>query len=603
MRRIWWLGLGLVGLSLGMDGPTPPPAGRVESISSGDGGTIAGRLVGDSAAGFRFEPTPGQRGNPASLPLSSAGQISFDGPVVGPVGFPPIRVELGYAGRISGRLGQADDGLIRLEDGPGGAKVEIVRAGASSLSQRPGEAVVVRDGWESLDPNRWAFTGEPLLVESQRLEGSRALQLPANGAAITHTLTTPIASGRLEVAFHDPGGIVAGQLWFVDLMFRGSEGAESVRAVLNAAEETLGVQSIGGSALPVQLLTRKPGWHRLVIRFGPETELAVDGNELAHGRGPGGPLVEVRLAHQAIAVGADVPAEPAMSIGFDDFRLVRLAEPVGGLEVAPQLDDVRLIDGDQIFGRFRSADADTIRLGVDGRDIPLAWTEAASVQFRREPRQGRLVDGTLVQVEWRPGLDSRDLDAIDGALLAASETSLTVATAYAGDLTIPRSRVKRLKAVGRGTRVVIDPHAHHLGNDISVIPPLLDPPYPEGGTLERTLTLDKIPDPVTNPASLVLDIVQVIGAETGDPQLAALVRKGELRTNVLVNGQMVDFLNKHITTRNELPERIRLSLPAGLLHPGVNAIRIEQIGQQTDPKELDDLGILQLAIEFNPIKR
>ena len=40
------------------------------------------------------------------------------------------------------------------------------------------------------------------------------------------------------------------------------------------------------TALAVQRLARQPGWHRLSVRFGPDlTEVAVDGNELAHGKG------------------------------------------------------------------------------------------------------------------------------------------------------------------------------------------------------------------------------------------------------------------------------------------------------------------------------
>ena len=606
--RPWWSGglglaLALVGFGLGADGPAVST--RTESIARGDGGTIQGRVVGDPRSGFRFEPTPGQPGNPASLPLQAAGTIFFDGPAADPAVFPPIRVELGADGRISGRLGRADAAAIHLEDGPGGARVEILHAGAASLAQRPGEALVIRDGFERLDLQRWSLIGEPEMVQNPHLEGDRALRLPAEGAAITATLAEPVASGRLEVAFHDPGTTAIGHQWFVDLFFRGVEGPESVQVLLDAGEESLGVQSRGGSAIAVQRLARKPGWHRLAVRFGPETELAVDANVLAHGRGPGGPLVEIRLAHRAVESGPDQHPPPAteMAIGFDDLRLVRLAEPVGGLEIAPRIDDVRLIDGDQIFGQFRSADADSVRLEIDDHEIALAWSEVASIQFRRDPAQGRLIDGLLVRVEWRPGPDPRDRDAAEGALLALTDATLTLATPYAGDLTIPRDRLQRLKVVGRGTRLVVDPHAHHLGDDITVIPPLLDPPYPEGGTLERSFTLETVPDATRSPASVVFDVVQVVGAETGDPNYSPLVRKGELRTNIQVNGQAVDYLNRHITTRNETPERVRLNLPPGLLHPGTNTIRVEQVGLKDDPNEFDEIGILSIAIEFAPPPR
>jgi hypothetical protein len=166
-------------------------------------------------------------------------------------------------------------------------------------------------------------------------------------------------------------------------------------------------------------------------------------------------------------------------------------------------------------------------------------------------------------------------------------------------LTISRERLRKLKVLGSGRRIVLDPTAHHLGNEVSVAPPLLDPPMPEGGILERTFTLDVVPEGKT--ASLVLDVVQVVG-EANSLTFSDLVRKGEIRTNVKINEKPVDYLNRHITTNNEIPERIRLTIPAGLLRPGDNKLRIEQVGKAGDPEELDDIGILTIAVEFQAAK-
>jgi len=82
-----------------------------------------------------------------------------------------------------------------------------------------------------------------------------------------------------------------------------------------------------------------------------------------------------------------------------------------------------------------------------------------------------------------------------------------VATPYAGLLTIPRDRLTRLEVVGDGLRVVVDPKSHHLGDNIATMPPLLDPPQPEGGVLERSVEFAKVP---AGKAFLVLDVVQVV---------------------------------------------------------------------------------------------
>jgi hypothetical protein len=596
LQKLCWLAA--FGLLSGLASPASgqaklPGQARHESIARSDGDSTYGRVSGDAKGGFKFTPTGG-------LPVVSlevAGTVTFDGPGADSgAGYPPMRVLLGLDQQISGKLGTVDDQSIRLEDGPGGKAVVTARAGAIALAQRPGEALVFQDGFETLDPAHWSHVGEPSIVDQPHVAGSKSLALPAGGSAVTYRLTEPVASGRLELAFHDSGQVIAGQQWFVDLLFRGSSGEESIRLVLDWAEESLAVQSSGSHSLAVQRLARKPGWHRLGARFGPQTELAVDGLELAHGRGPGGPLIEIRLANRSTG-NADPPRNAAVQ--FDDLRLVRLAEPVGGLEATPQVDDVRFVDGDQVFGRLRSADAEVVTLRVDKTEVVLPWTEVASLAFRRAPEQGNPIEGLLVRLEWRsaPGNDPRDLDQVEGALLAVSDAAFTLATPYSGELTIPRDRLRKLKVLGSGRRIVLDSTSHHLGNnDTSKELHVLDPPLPEAGFLDRTFTLDRVPEGAS--AWLVLDVVQVVG-EANSLAFSEFVRKGELRTNAKINDKFVDYLNRHITTKNETTERIRLPIPPGLLRPGENKLRIEQVGKAGEPEELDDLGILTIAVEFD----
>jgi hypothetical protein len=96
---------------------------------------------------------------------------------------------------------------------------------------------------------------------------------------------------------------------------------------------------------------------------------------------------------------------------------------------------------------------------------------------------------------------------------------------------------------------------------------------------------------------LTFDVVGVEGEASPLP-FAAELRRGGLRTYVILNGRRVDSFNRHITSKNEAPERIRLALPAGLLRPGENRLRIEQVGKLKEPEVLDDLGVLGIAVEF-----
>ena len=566
---------------------------RAETLENMDGSRVAGALTGDRARGFRFEPA----GPSAPIRLEKGSVVTFD--CAGPAAFSgpaPFRIELGLDGRISGRLGTVGETKIELVESSAGAAVSVLRGGARGLVQRPGEIQVIEEGFESIDGTRWAENGDPDIVNEPRVAGRHSLKLPAGGSSMTARLADPIGTGRLDVSFHDDGLVVAGQQWFLDLFFQGPAGPETVRSVLGWAEESLAVESPRGPALAVQRLARKAGWHRLSVRFGPsETEISVDGNDLAHGKGPSGPLAEVRLATFSLGK-AEPPAQ--LAAHFDDLRLVRFPEPAGALEVDAAQDEVRLASGDQVFGTIRAVDADRVTLFVQGREVRLRWSEVAGLYFRRVPVQSQPVSGLLVRLEWRaaPGNDTRDLDQAEGALTAVTAAGLTLDVPYVGPLTVPRDRLLRLKVEGPGERIVIDPTAHHLGNDIVSMPPALDPPQPEGGVLEQTFALVKVP---AGPAFLALDVVQVSGEASGLP-FSNLVKEGYLRTNVSLNGTAFDYLNRHITTKNEGVERVRLPIPAGLLQPGKNRVRFEQKGTANNPNYLDDLGILGMALEFEP---
>jgi hypothetical protein len=366
--------------------------------------------------------------------------------------------------------------------------------------------------------------------------------------------------------------------------------------VLGWSEESLAVETVGGPALAVQRLARTRGWHRLSVRFAADRcEVGVDGNELAHGKGFGGPVTEVRLATSS--TGKSEPPDD-LATRIDDLRLVRFAEPIGELEIDASQDEVRLTGGDQVFGKVTEADSERVRVSVDGRDVSLEWSEVSGLYFRRDAAPGALVSGPLVELSWKsaPGNDPRDLDRVEGALTDISPTVLTLATPFAGMLNVPRDRVTSLRLVGRGARLVLDNAAHHLGDSISTVPPLLDPPQPEGGVLERSFEIDPLPDA---PVTIVVDVVQVVG-EAAELPYAALIKKGELRTNVSVNGSPFDYLNHYITTKNEVPERVRLTVPKKLLRNGKNLIRFEQVGIASDPNFLDDLGLLGIAVEIEP---
>jgi len=567
---------------------------RVESLERPGGQRVQGRLTGDARTGFGFIPSDAS--SPRALEPGSVVHFNGSGPDA-LANTPPFRVLIGNALRLSGSLRGISRTTVRLGVSWQAGEVSLPRPGVQAVIQRPGEARVLVDGFETLDASRWTLSGKPSLVEQPHLSDQRSLRLPAGGASLLHRLEEPLATGRFELAFLDDGSVVAGQQWFIELTYQGLTGKSVWRVVLGWSEESLAVESPSGPTLAVQRLARTPGWHRLALRFGPDqTEISVDGKELAHGKGPEGPLTTIRLASATAAPGSGAKGPPPKAGHFDDLQLIRFAEPPASLELDIAQDEARLVVGDQLYGDIGQADGERLNMTVLGESISLSWSEVAGVYFRRSPAAGAPVEGLLVRVEWRsaPGEDPDNLDFAEGAVTALTEKALTLATPYSGSLSIPREHLHALVVLGQGRRLLIDPAAHHLGDELSTIPPLLDPPQPEGGLLERTIELAEVPD---RPAFLVLDVIQVV-SETGDFQFSKRVLEGELRTYAVVNGRRVDYLNRYIKTRNETTERIAIPMPKGLLHPGKNTVRLELTPTADRYKQLDDLGVLQIALEF-----
>jgi hypothetical protein len=561
---------------------------KAETLTVDEQRPVRGRLVGLARGELAFLSE--HDGKPRAL---ERGAVVTFAPADGEpaAASAPFHVLLGAGGRLSGRLLEVTASEIRFAEGPSDKPFTVARGGAVAVVQRPGEALVVFEPFDTLLGRGWSLTGEAEIDADERASASKSLKLPSHGASVTLKLPEPIGSGRFEVSYYDGEEVVAGCRQLVDLSFRlPSHELAPIRVILGWNDETLAVESPQGPALAVQRLSRRKGWHRLGIQFGPERlDIQVDNEVLAHGNGPTGPLSEIRLATEVLRNGKPSSNQNAR---FDDLQLVRIASPPGRLNVDPSQDEARMITGDQTFGWVVKADAKRVILEQDNKEIPLPWSEVAGIYFRRRAETAAPIDGTLVRAEWKSKAppQRRESDLIEGALVGVTDSELTFAVPYAGLVVVPRDRMIRVEVIGRGRHLVIDPHAHHLGDRIVSD---LDPAQPEGGAYELEFNLRQVPEA---PATLVLDVVQVVG-EAGDA-FSPQVKNGELVTRVLLNGKAFDTLNRHIRTKNDTPERIRLSIPAGALRAGKNLLRFEQEGTKMDPAKRDNLGLQGIAVDF-----
>lgn len=585
------LGVLLAASSLGPQAPpssaSPPPFRPVESIRSVTGAPIVGRIEGDAAGGFRFRPD--QDGD--LRPLEQIERVEFSlPPAPGGPPEPAFHVRIGPGDRISGRFDRLDEESVTLDPGPGGRPLRMARSGVLSISQSPGEVLVLAEGFETFDTAEWQRTGDPAVAPPETArEGKLALRLPAGGSGIERTLDEPLPSGRLDLDVLDDGHLSAGHRWVVELAFRSPSGESVIQVVPGWDANVLAVRTRGtGPPLAVQPLERKSGWRRLSVQFeAMRTAIAIDGQELAYGDGPGGPLVRLRLATEPAA--SDAKGSPAAVL--DDLRLVRFAEAPGPAIRDVDQDELRMPTGDQLFGTLLAADETTVRIRILERDASLSWRDVEGLYLRRAPTPANPVDGLWVRVRWASDSASgAPGDRVEGALVRVDDESFVVATPYAGEVAVPRGQTRELQVLGRLSRQVLDPTPHHLGSAVSAS---LDPPQPEGGTLELVFEHARTG---FEPTDLAIDVVQAIGIE-GDLLFSEAVRRGELVTHLALDGKRFDVLNRHITRLNDSVLRLRIPLPPGRLEPGRHTLRFEQAGTRDDPTKLDNLGILCIALE------
>jgi hypothetical protein len=502
---------------------------------------------------------------------------------------PPFRLELGHGQAISGSLEGIDSTSIRFRPEFADESVSIQRGGVVAVLQRPGQARVLAESFEAIDPSRWHVEGSVDVIEEPRILPSKAAKLKAGGSSLAMHFPEPIDAGRIELAFLHERIEATGNSAVIEFVFEGPNGPETIQAQLGWGGEYPGAISRGGPSLVIQPLVLEAGWHRLAFRFRNDRALlSIDGDELARGGPPSGPLVELRIRTETSgkATGPD-----GLALLVADLNVVRLFEPSSGSEIDPAQDELRLVEGDQIWGQLTLANDDGPTLLVDERHVPFSWSEVAGIYFARVPAVAKVVEGPIARVEWSPEPGSDELDSLEGAIVDLTEDWLVFDAPYLGHVRIPLGRIRRLKPMGAGLLAALDVFSHHLGDQPT---PELDPVLPESDRLEMNFSLDVPPDV---PASLRVDVLDVEGDYDGGRAVEA-IRKGELVTEVSLNGQSLGTLNAHVKTSNKVPEQIEMRIPAGILKAQGNRLSFVQKGRADKPSFRDDLGILGVSLHW-----
>jgi len=285
-------------------------------------------------------------------------------------------------------------------------------------------------------------------------------------------------------------------------------------------------------------VARRPGWHRLAVEFGPASlVVTIDDAVLWYSRdkGPGGPLLEVRLT-----CAADKGAVRG-AVAFDEFTLTRAVEVLPRPADTSEQDEAWLTAGDQLFGRLTRLDRRGLELEGRFGKRAYSWAEARGAFPKRAAARPATTDGAHVRLWLRPAAGSEP-DELEGVLRALDERRLTLRHPALGDLEIERARLLRLRPLVHGRRIELDNGARQLGDKGRLAP-----------GVEYTLRLDARPEA----ARLALTLLPIDG-----------------RAELVVNGRVVEDLARYAGPKARTAVPVRVPLPRDSLKAGENVIEV-----------------------------
>jgi hypothetical protein len=169
------------------------------------------------------------------------------------------------------------------------------------------------------------------------------------------------------------------------------------------------------------------------------------------------------------------------------------------------------------------------------------------------------------------------------------EKHLTLINPILGEMVLDRGRLRRLRWLFHGRRIELDHTRHHLGPEGKLVAGIF-PVRAEGLAASWRFDLNALPAT----AKLHLQVIHLKGHEDGDPRAW---ERGELRTEVVVNGKVVDYLNHHVQRAGREPHRVTVALPRRALQFGRNILRLRQTPERKT-KHYESCSVADLVIEM-----
>jgi hypothetical protein len=545
-----------------------------------DGRTVHGQLALTEAGRLAFTPA----GQKSPIPFEQIGPLRSTMPAPAPWRAPAVqRVVLADGQGLTGEfLGlDAQDVSVRTAWAD---RLTLPRRSVLAVTHAPGFVPLFTEDFET-DLKAWNLSGSPAFTDAEQTSGQHSLRISRAGQAAEYALASALDAGRVGVNFHEAGA-AAGAHWIIEAEFQGATGPRQVRGLIagDAAGYRVEVPDGPGAG---DRVPRTPGWHRFRVEFSADSLLVtVDEAALWYSRrhGPGGSLRKVRLACVALPSGGGARGE----VLFDDFSVARAVDRLPHEFEEPGKDELWLLDGDQLFGEVVKANRRAIDLRGSFGMRTFAWSEVRGIFLRRQTSAPQTTDGEHVRLWLHSGYGS-DLDQLEGTLQALDERRLTLRHPAVGELTIDRGRVRELRRLFHGRRIELDDNSHHLGQPGKPVPDL-QPPQGEGLTLRRTFRLEDVPQEVR----LVLHVAHLRGPGDG---IGEALERGEWRTEVVLNGKVVDYLNRHVERASREARRLSLPLSPEALRAGENVLELRLTPDRASGR-YEHCGISGLRLEM-----
>jgi hypothetical protein len=490
----------------------------------------------------------------------------------------PLRIGLGKAEWITGEL---------IEINAKTAKVRTVwsegailsRSALQAITQLPGWLTVFHENFDS-DTIRLKLTKSPTVDKDEHTSGQHGLRLNAAGQSAGRTLPAALEAGRIGVNFHSVGEPTGGR-WLVEANF---DDKKTVRIILADATD-YSVETESGSG-DLRRFPRSAGWHRLSIRFradylliGIDNKLLFESDKKWRSQG----LRAVRLACVA------KPGEEAMrgAVSFDDLAIARPLEELHHENSDPTQDECWLVGGDQLFGQVPRADGKEVEIhGRFGKRM-LPWSSLRGFFPKSAAVEPTTSDGAHVRVWLDNGFPQAD--ELEGVLHALDGRKMVLHHPIIGEVTLDRSRLRKLRPLFFGKRIEIDTARHHLGETGQLVPGLF-PPRAEGPKLRCRFRLDSVPP------TAMLGITAQHSKGTADDTETAL-KRGDQATELLVNGRSSGNLSSHVDRGRKEPLDIRIVIPTEALLAGENVVEVIQEPESKSGRRASCI-ISALAIEL-----